>query len=177
MTSIFWKWQHSRHMSSVLPLYIFLPSSQLCLPLHLPTHVVHLFFLIYHLSSIFVFSLQPCFYLLTPPCSPIFCLLLPCPSLSLSNERGIFERKRVREKERQQKGGWSGGVGPYKSSCLQPPRSQKHHTETEERNHTLTNCIHPRDLLLAAPEQVRNPWRAGGSSTGGKETAWPLTFI
>lgn len=63
------------------------------------------FFLIYHLSSIFVFSLQPCFYLLTPPCSPIFCLLLPCPSLSLSlsNERGIFERKRVREKERQQK--------------------------------------------------------------------------
>lgn len=167
-------------MSSVLPLNVFLPSSQLCLPLHLPTHVVHLFVFLSTISRLS--SSSPCspastsWLLLAPPSSASSSLVHP--SLPLSNERGIFERKRVREKERQAEGGgWSGGVGPYKSSCLQPPRSQKHHTETEERNHTLTNCIHPRDLLLAAPEQVRNPWRAGGSSTGGKETAWPLTFI
>lgn len=91
-------------MSSVLPLNVFLPSSQLCLPLHLPTHVVHLFFLstISHLSSS-----SPCspastsWLLLAPPSSASSSLVHP--SLSLSNERGIFERKRVREKERQQK--------------------------------------------------------------------------
>lgn len=93
--------------------YVFRPSSLRLSPFFsalfaspsFHTRCPFVFFLIYHLSSIFVFSLQPCFYLLTPPCSPIFCLLLPCPSLSLSlsNERGIFERKRVREKERQQK--------------------------------------------------------------------------
>ena len=61
---------------------------------------------------------------------------------SLSDERGSFER----ERERTRGGGWRGGVGLYKSSCLQPPRSQKNHAETEGRKRTLTNLnLHPRD--------------------------------
>lgn len=66
--------------------------------------------------------------------------LPPSLSFSLQWKREFWKRERIRGEC------WRGGVGPYKSSCLQPPRCQKNHAETEGRKRTLTNLnLHPRD--------------------------------
>lgn len=89
-------------------------------------------------------------------------------SLCLCDERGSFERERGRKKERKRirGGGWRGGVGPYKSSWLQLPRSQKYRTQTKGGKHTwhprTSTCTQGTSVGTRTTIQVRTPCRGGG---------------
>lgn len=104
-------------------------------------------------SLTFLCSSPPFKFLLLPPLSfPFFHRLLlqyavpPCVS-SLPSILPFFPVCLQRDFWKRDREGvrWRGGVGLYKSCSLQPPRSRKHHAETDRGTDTLTE--HPNTLV------------------------------